>query len=138
MKITIDKIRNRLVVRDEAGNILAERKTNCNPAALSQIVLDAGTLGEIDWESSHVAPPRGRGQPAKEPTKQIRAYAADVPRLARYGKTQSEAVRALLSEVDPRKEPDPCGTISARLRWWMDRCDELSDQIGKSVTKSKL
>jgi hypothetical protein len=39
---------------------------------------------------------RGRGQPAKEATKGIRAYAADVPRLAKYGKTQAEAVRALL------------------------------------------
>jgi hypothetical protein len=39
---------------------------------------------------------RGRGQPAKEPTKQIRAYAADVPKLASYGKTQAEAVRSLL------------------------------------------
>jgi hypothetical protein len=131
MKITIDKIRNRLVARDEAGNILAERKTYCNPSALSQIVMDAGTLGEIDWESSHVAPPRGRGQPAKEPTKQIRAYAADVPRLAAHGKTQSEAVRKLLSEVDLRKKPDPAGTISARLNWWKARCDELSDQVSR-------
>ena len=39
---------------------------------------------------------RGRGQPAKEPTQGIRAYAADVPKLARYGKTQAESVRALL------------------------------------------
>jgi hypothetical protein len=42
---------------------------------------------------------RGRGQPVKEATKQIRAYAADVPRLAAYGKTQAEAVRALLRYV---------------------------------------
>jgi len=39
---------------------------------------------------------RGRGQPAKEETKGIRAYAADVPRLMRHGQTQAEAVRALL------------------------------------------
>ena len=39
---------------------------------------------------------RGRGQPAKEPTHQIRAYAADVPMLRRHGKTQAEAVRSLL------------------------------------------
>lgn len=39
---------------------------------------------------------RGRGQPAKEPTRLIRAYSADVPRLMRHGKTQAEAVRALL------------------------------------------
>jgi hypothetical protein len=44
-------------------------------------------------------PKRGRGQPAKEPTKQIRAYASDVPKLARYGKTQAEAVRSLLLKV---------------------------------------
>jgi hypothetical protein len=87
---------------------------------------------------------RGRGQPAKEATTGIRAYAADVPRLAKYGKTQSEAVRSLLrlesaarAEIDLRAEPDPCGTTSARLRWWMNRCDDLSDQIGKSVAKSK-
>lgn len=47
-------------------------------------------------EGGPTAPPRGRGQPAKEATKQIRAYTADVPRLAAYGKTQAEAVRALL------------------------------------------
>ena len=42
------------------------------------------------------SPKRGRGQPAKEPTTQIRAYAADVPRLAKHGATQAQAVRALL------------------------------------------
>lgn len=96
MKITIDKIRSRLVARDESGAILAERKTYCNPAALDQIICDAEKLGEIDWAASQVAPPRGRGQPAKEPTKQIRAYAADVPKLAKHGNTQAEAVRNLL------------------------------------------
>ena len=45
-----------------------------------------------------LTPPRGRGQPAKEATKQIRAYSADVPRLAKHGKTQAEAVRALLTK----------------------------------------
>jgi len=44
---------------------------------------------------------RGRGQPAKEPTQQIRAYAADVTKLAEYGKTQAEAVRALLAKLKP-------------------------------------
>ena len=83
MKITIDKIRNRLVARGEAGNILAERKTYCNPAALSQIVLDAERIGKIDWENSQVSRPVGK--PLGEPTKQIRAYAADVPELARPG-----------------------------------------------------
>lgn len=99
MKITIDKIRNRLVARDEAGNILAERKTYCNPSALSQIVLDAERIGEIDWESSQVSRPVGK--PLGEPTQQIRAYAKDVPRLAKYGKTQAEAVRALLTKRQP-------------------------------------
>lgn len=42
-------------------------------------------------------PKRGRGQPKKEATQQIRAYAADVPRLMLHGKTQAEAVRALLT-----------------------------------------
>lgn len=39
---------------------------------------------------------RGRGQPAKEPTQQIRAYSKDVPQLTKHGKTQAEAVRNLL------------------------------------------
>lgn len=47
------------------------------------------------------APKRGRGQPAKEPTQQIRAYSADVPRLMRHGKTQAEAVRTLLGKSKP-------------------------------------
>ena len=41
---------------------------------------------------------RGRGQPKKETTRLIRAYSADVPRLAKHGKTQAEAVRALLTK----------------------------------------
>lgn len=41
-------------------------------------------------------PKRGRGQPKKEPTVQIRAYASDVAKLAKHGTTQAEAVRALL------------------------------------------
>ena len=43
---------------------------------------------------------RGRGQPAKEATQQIRAYAKDVPKLAAHGRTQAEAVRALLNVGD--------------------------------------
>lgn len=39
-------------------------------------------------------PKRGRGQPRKEPTTQIRIYSADKPKLK--GKTQAEAVRKLL------------------------------------------
>jgi hypothetical protein len=41
---------------------------------------------------------RGRGKPAGEPTKLIRAYVADVRKLSRHGKTQAEAVRALLAK----------------------------------------
>lgn len=40
-------------------------------------------------------PKRSRGQPRKEPTKQIRVYTADVPLLCRNGETQAEAVRRL-------------------------------------------
>ena len=46
-------------------------------------------------------PKRGRGQPKKESTQQIRAFAADVPRLMRHGSTQAEAVRALLARSRP-------------------------------------
>lgn len=105
MKITIDKIRNRLVARDEVGTVLAERKTNCNPAALAQIIYDAEKLGEIDWPESQVAPPRGRGQPKKEATRQIRAYSADVRKLYQHGGTQAESVRFLLRlEAEARSE----------------------------------
>ena len=41
---------------------------------------------------------RGRGRPKTEPTVQIRAYAADVAKLAKQGTTQAEAVRALLTK----------------------------------------
>jgi len=51
---------------------------------------------------------RGRGQPAKEATKGIRAYSADVPQLAKYGQTQAEAVRRLLRlEAEARSEGNP-------------------------------
>ena len=43
---------------------------------------------------------RGRGQPSKEATRQIRAYAKDVPKLATHGKTQAVAVRGLLRAVN--------------------------------------
>jgi hypothetical protein len=39
---------------------------------------------------------RGPGQPKKEPTKLVRAYAADLPKLKKHGKTQAEAIRNLL------------------------------------------
>lgn len=39
---------------------------------------------------------RGPGQPRKEPTKLVRAYAADVRKLKSHGKTQAEAIRKLL------------------------------------------
>lgn len=41
-------------------------------------------------------PKRGPGRPKTEPTVQIRAYAADVAKLAKHGRTHAEAVRALL------------------------------------------
>lgn len=41
-------------------------------------------------------PKRGRGQPRKEATTQIRIYSADKPKLK--GKTQAEAVRLLLNK----------------------------------------
>ena len=43
-------------------------------------------------------PKRGPGRPKTEPTVQIRAYAADVAKLAKHGLTQAEAVRALLTK----------------------------------------
>lgn len=46
---------------------------------------------------------RGRGQPRKEPTKQIRVYTADVPKLK--GKTQAEAVRRLLAKRPRTGQP---------------------------------
>ena len=62
----------------------------------------------LTLRSGPTAPPkRGRGQPKKEPTQQIRAYSADVPRLMRHGKTQAEAVRNLLG----RKPVSEAGAI---------------------------
>ena len=52
-------------------------------------------------------PKRGRGQPRKEPTKQIRVYTADVPMLCRNGETQAEAVRRLVRNA----------AIPAIVRW---------------------
>jgi hypothetical protein len=40
-----------------------------------------------------------RGRPSGEPTKQIRVYTADVPKLCRTGETQAEAVRRLLRKT---------------------------------------
>jgi len=40
-----------------------------------------------------------RGRPSGEPTKQIRVYAADVPKLRKHGPTQAEAVRRLLRKT---------------------------------------
>lgn len=57
MTLTIDTHGYDLVARDEQGNVLARRKTNCNPAALRQLILDAEQLGTIDWENSQVANP---------------------------------------------------------------------------------
>jgi hypothetical protein len=58
MKLTIDKTNYRLIARDAAGNILASRATNCNPAALHQIILDTKMLdATIDWKNSMVSKP---------------------------------------------------------------------------------
>lgn len=56
-KITIDNAGYDIVARDEGGQVVARRKTYCNPAALAQIILDAEMIGEIDWENSQVAKP---------------------------------------------------------------------------------
>lgn len=48
-------------------------------------------------------PKRGRGQPRKEATTQIRIYSADKPRLK--GKTQAEAVRRLLATHPQTGQP---------------------------------
>jgi|GEM_PF-3537953 len=58
----------------------------------------SGACRIINAHTAPTPPKRGRGQPTKEPTKGIRAYAADVPKLAKYGHTQAEAVRALLTK----------------------------------------
>ena len=61
MKITIDSnAHGDIVARDESGNVVATRKTYCNPAALAQVILDAERLGEIDWDNSQVAKPDER------------------------------------------------------------------------------
>jgi hypothetical protein len=44
---------------------------------------------------------RGPGQPKKEPTKLVRAYAADLPALAKFGPTQAAAIRTLLGLQAP-------------------------------------
>ncbi len=38
-----------------------------------------------------------------------------------------KAIQELSREVDKRAEPNPNGTIAARLNWWKDRCDELHE-----------
>lgn len=47
-----------------------------------------------------------RGRPSGEPTKQIRVYAADVPKLCRNGETQAEAVRRILTIANAIPEFD--------------------------------
>lgn len=56
-------------------------------------------------------PKRGRGQPRKEATTQIRIYSADKPRLK--GKTQAEAVRRL---VDTSKWNDSMKPYEASIK----------------------
>lgn len=58
--LTIDKTHYRLIARNAKGEILAERSTNCNPAALAQIICDAETIGKIDWKNSMVTKPSRR------------------------------------------------------------------------------
>ena len=62
---------------------------------------------------------RGRGRPKTEPTVQIRAYAADVAKLAKQGTTQAEAVRALLT----------------KKRGGQSRCADCGGPIGKTGPK---
>ena len=57
MKYTIDQGWYAINVRDEDGNIVRSRKTNCNPAAFAQAISDAEGLGEIDWENSQYKKP---------------------------------------------------------------------------------
>ncbi len=44
-------------------------------------------------------PKRGPGQPKGEPTKLVRAYATDVPKLKAHGRTQAAAIRNLLAKL---------------------------------------
>jgi len=60
MKLTIDSKGYCLIARDEEGNVVAKRRTTCNPAALAQIILDAQQFGVIDWKNSQVAEPTKR------------------------------------------------------------------------------
>lgn len=47
--------------RDEYGEIIASRRTYCNPAALAQLLLDVERAGyEINWKNSQVAEPNAR------------------------------------------------------------------------------
>ena len=63
VKVTLDKTHYRLIVRNADGDVLAARETNCNPAALRQILLDVRILGaQVDWQNSMVAKPSGGGK----------------------------------------------------------------------------
>ena len=59
MKITIHTRGHHIVALDEMGNMVANRATYCNPAAIHQIILDVQMIdgAEIDWDRSQVAEP---------------------------------------------------------------------------------
>ena len=57
-KVTIDKIRHDIVARTEWGTVVARKSTNCNPAALRQLICEVEMVGHtIDWDESQVANP---------------------------------------------------------------------------------
>lgn len=57
MKITIDTDHYDIVAHDESMNVVARRKTYCNPAALHQLICDVSMIptAVIDWDNSEVA-----------------------------------------------------------------------------------
>lgn len=57
MKLTIHKRGYNLVALNKSGKTVATRITNCNPAAIHQIILDAEMVGEIDWDNSSAVKP---------------------------------------------------------------------------------
>ena len=60
--------------------------------------------------------------------------------IARLEQAEKERNQAK-AELDMRAEPNPNGTIAARMNWWKIRCDELSDEFElfrKQMTTSAL
>lgn len=60
MKYTIATHNYDVIARDDEGNVVARKGTNCNPAALAQLICDVERIpgAEIDWDNSPVAKPR--------------------------------------------------------------------------------